>query len=154
GAVSRLAIRAEERRAPRLDDADDRSGAAARAARTARAGAAVDQKRIRSLALLDVADVGAAAVGARLPELPQREVDRPANAGGETPDLGGRQRAGRPPRIDPGAKQRLAGLDVPHPREQRLIEEHYLDRQLHPREAGPERRDVDPVDQRIGAQRR
>src|SRR6185437_13575217 len=121
-----LAPRTKEGRPARLYDAHDRpvlAVLAVLAAGTGRAGAAVDEERVLRRPLLDVADVGLPAVGAGVGESAEREVDRGADGRRQALDLRRRERARRSAGIDPGPEQRLAGLDVPHARQQRLIEE-------------------------------
>src|SRR3954449_9067811 len=96
-----LTARAIEGCAAGLDDADD--DALRFLARAALARPAVHQERIGDGALLDVADVRAAAVGAHRGEGLQREVDRLANRGGEPLHLRQRERTGRTSRVDAGA---------------------------------------------------
>src|SRR5579871_7040234 len=97
GLAAVLAAGAEEGGAPGLHDADDRRAPAAGAAV---ALAAVDQERVGRRPLLDVADVGAAAVGPLGREGPEREVDRGPDAVRQAPHLGDGQRARGPARID------------------------------------------------------
>src|SRR3954468_18992725 len=88
-----LAARAVKCRPLGLDDADD---LALLAARTGLAGAAVDQERVRNLALLDVIDVGVRAVGTAALECLQGVANRFQQAARQAPELGARQRATRP----------------------------------------------------------
>ena len=84
----------------------------------------------------------------------QRVADRFEQPAREARQLGARQRPRRPPRIDAGAEQPLARLDVADPGQQRLIEDRHLDRQPRAREPLAQPVDVDAVVQRIGAERR
>ena len=70
------------------------------------------------------------------------------------PELGAGQRPRGPPRIDAGAEQSLARLDVADPGQQRLIEDHHLDRQSRAREPARQPVDVDAVRERIRPERR
>jgi hypothetical protein len=95
------------------------------AVRTGLAGATMDQEAVLEGAAgaVDVAEVvdrGSLCVDSRL----ERVLDRVA----EPRELGAREPAHGPQRVDFGQEQRLVGIDVAHARDASLIQEPRLDR--------------------------
>src|SRR6266542_1221374 len=123
----------------RASRADDRSADRPPAARTRLAGPVVD----RELALHAALAAAAIAIRAeRRAVQPDRLPQHPAQRLMQPRDLVGAERSGEPQWMDPGAPERLGGVDVPDPGDAPLIQEQRLDR----RAPAPAQERAQPLD--------
>src|SRR5229473_1757002 len=118
-----LALGAEEGRAAGLDDAPDALGAGA-------AGAGLALPAIDRPAVLEIAElaIGLDVIAQRRPAGLDRLAENLADRRGEPLGPRADDRRGEPARRQPGAKERLADIDVAEPGDDALIEQGRLDR--------------------------